>query len=37
VTREKRDVSIMPEGLVSALAPQDLASLLAYLESTDGK
>ncbi len=37
VSRERREASIMPEGLVSTLAPQDLASLLAYLESTDGK
>lgn len=31
--RAKRDKSIMPEGLVANLTPQDLASLLAYLQS----
>lgn len=31
--RGKRDVSIMPEGLVAPLTPHDLASILAYLES----
>jgi putative heme-binding domain-containing protein len=34
--RARRDFSIMPEGLVAKLAPQDLASLIAYLESTTG-
>ena len=37
VERQKRDQSIMPEGLVANITPADLASLLAYLESTDGK
>lgn len=32
--REKREKSIMPEGLMNSLSPDDLASLLAYLEST---
>lgn len=35
--RGKRDFSIMPEGLVAKLTPADLASLIAYLESTTGK
>ena len=35
--RGKRDTSIMPEGLVAQISPQDLASLIAYLESTKGK
>jgi putative heme-binding domain-containing protein len=35
--REKRDKSIMPEGLVANIAPEDLASLLAFLESTKAK
>jgi putative heme-binding domain-containing protein len=35
--REKREKSIMPEGLVASLSPDDLASLLAYLESTASK
>ncbi|HEX8916568.1 MAG TPA: discoidin domain-containing protein [Humisphaera sp.] len=35
--RGKRETSIMPEGLVLKLSPQDLASLIAYLESTKGK
>ena len=37
VRRGKRDFSIMPEGLVVKLTPHDLASLIAYLESTTGK
>ena len=37
VERQKRDQSIMPEGLVANITTADLASLLAYLESTDGK
>ena len=37
VRRGKRDFSIMPEGLVARLTPRDLASLIAYLESTTGK
>jgi putative heme-binding domain-containing protein len=35
--RGKRDVSMMPEGLVVKLTPADLASLIAYLNSLDGK
>jgi len=34
--RQKRDKSIMPEGLVANLPPEDLASLIAFLESTKG-
>lgn len=37
VDRQKRDKSIMPEGLVANITPEDLASLLAYLESTKAK
>ncbi len=32
-SRGKRDLSVMPEGLVSNLTPSELAHLLAYLES----
>ncbi len=35
--RGRRDFSIMPEGLVVKLTPAELASLIAYLESTTGK
>ena len=35
--RGKRDFSTMPEGLTADLTPQDLADLLAYLESLKGK
>jgi putative heme-binding domain-containing protein len=31
--RGKRETSIMPEGLLNAFGPADLANLLAYLES----
>jgi hypothetical protein len=31
--RGKREQSVMPEGLVNRLSPQELAHLLAYLES----
>ena len=34
--RQKRDKSIMPEGLVANLPPEDLAALIAFLESTKG-
>ena len=34
--REKREKSIMPEGLVANIPPEDLASLLAFLETTKG-
>lgn len=37
VKRGKRDTSVMPEGLVAQLAPHDLASILAYLESLNSK
>lgn len=37
VARGKRDTSMMPEGLVVKLTPHDLASLIAYLESTKSK
>ena len=35
--RQKREQSMMPEGLCAALTPEDLASLLAFLESTKVK
>ena len=35
--RGKRDFSIMPEGLVANLTPQEFANLLAYLESLKGE
>ena len=35
--REKREKSIMPEGLVGNITPEDLASLLAYLQTTNAK
>jgi len=35
--RGKRDISVMPEGLVAQITPQELASLIAYLESIKGK
>lgn len=31
--REKREISLMPEGLVNSLTVGDFASLLDYLES----
>ena len=31
--RGKREISVMPEALVAKLTPQELASILAYLES----
>jgi hypothetical protein len=34
--RGKREMSMMPEGLVGKLTPQDLACVLAYLESLKG-
>jgi putative heme-binding domain-containing protein len=36
-SRGKRDTSVMPEGLVAKLTPNDLASLVAYLESLKAK
>jgi len=36
VRRQKLDQSIMPEGIVANLTPTDLASLIAFLESTSG-
>jgi putative heme-binding domain-containing protein len=36
-TREKREQSIMPEGLAANITPEELASLLAFLESTRAK
>jgi putative heme-binding domain-containing protein len=36
-SRERRETSIMPEGLVADLTVADLMALLAYLESTPGK
>jgi putative heme-binding domain-containing protein len=36
-SRGKRDISIMPEGLATKLTPQELASLVAYLESLKAK
>jgi len=35
--RQKREKSMMPEGLLNALTPEDLAAILAYLEGTKGK
>ena len=35
--RQKRDKSIMPEGLVANITPTELAALLAFLESTSAK
>lgn len=35
--RGKRENSMMPEGLLNAFSPAELASLLAYLESLKGK
>ena len=35
--RGQRENSMMPEGLVNALTPGELASLLAFLESTKSK
>ena len=35
--RHKLEQSIMPEGLVANLTPSELASLLAFLESTAAK
>ncbi len=35
--RGKRDVSVMPEGLVTKLTPHDLASIIAYLGTLKGK
>jgi putative heme-binding domain-containing protein len=36
-SRGKRDISVMPEGLVAKLTPGDLADLVAYLESLKSK
>jgi putative heme-binding domain-containing protein len=35
--RGKRDISVMPEGLVEKLTPQELASIIAYLNTLKGK
>ncbi len=35
--RRKADLSMMPEGIVAALSPKDVASLLAYLETLTSK
>jgi putative heme-binding domain-containing protein len=35
--RKKADLSMMPEGLVAALTPKDVASLLAFLETLKSK
>ena len=35
--RGKRETSMMPEGLLNAFTPADLANLLAFLESLKGK
>lgn len=35
--RQKRDKSIMPEGLVANITPSELAALITYLESTSAK
>ena len=37
VERQKREKSIMPDGLLNGLTPEDLAAILAFLESTKGK
>ncbi|HVY70398.1 MAG TPA: HEAT repeat domain-containing protein [Verrucomicrobiae bacterium] len=37
VERQKKDQSIMPEGLVGNITPAELASILAFLESTGAK
>ena len=37
VERGTRTTSIMPDGLVTALTPKDLADLIAYLESLKAK
>ena len=37
VERQKRDKSMMPEGLVANITPTELAALLAFLESTSAK
>jgi putative heme-binding domain-containing protein len=34
VERQKREKSMMPDGLLNALTPEDLAAMLAYLEGT---
>jgi hypothetical protein len=34
-TREKQEPSMMPEGIVGNLTPEQLADLLAYLRSLD--
>ena len=35
--RQKREKSIMPDGLLNALTPEDLSAILAFLEGTKGK
>jgi putative heme-binding domain-containing protein len=35
--RGRRNLSVMPEGLLAKQSPQDLASILAFLESLKGK
>ena len=35
--RGKREISMMPEGMLNAFSPADLANLLAYLESLKTK
>ncbi len=35
--RQKRDKSIMPEGLVANITPTELAALITYLQSTSAK
>ena len=37
VERQKREKSMMPDGLLNGLTPEDLAAILAFLESTKGK
>jgi putative heme-binding domain-containing protein len=36
-SRGKREISVMPEGLVAKLTPQELSHLLAYLQSLPAK
>jgi putative heme-binding domain-containing protein len=36
-SRGKRDISVMPEGLAAKLTPQELAHVLAYLQSLPAK
>ena len=37
VQRQRREKSIMPEKLVATITPEELASILAFLEATSAK